>query len=149
GLKIIHFSLEHDHIHLYAECGCNVTLAKAMKAFGVSLVKAINKLSRAKGTLYKYRYHLRVLKSASEVKNVINYVLKNGIKHGRTLKVINPYNSALALHDFGILKIHLKKADIRKMAVAYLEREGAWAQRMELLGRLDEIYVFRKELSFI
>jgi hypothetical protein len=111
GLKIIHYSLEHDHIHLYAESSDNKILGKGMKALGVSLVKKINITFKRRGTCYKTRYHLRILRSVSEVKNVINYILKNGIKHKRTNSVIDPYNSALVLHDFRIVGMKVKPAD--------------------------------------
>lgn len=149
GVRVVHFSLEHDHVHLYVECGNNFVLGKAMKAFGVTFVRGINKFKRSKGQLYKYRYHLRILKSAREVKNVINYILKNGIKHGRTLKVINPYNSALVLHDFGLLKIHLNKADIRNKAEKFLKREEVERELARLRVFLDEVVIFRREMGFI
>ena len=72
GLAIIHYSLEHDHVHLYAETSDNLILAKSMKALGGSLVKKINSYFKTKCRCYKTRYHLRILKSATEVKNVIN-----------------------------------------------------------------------------
>ena len=81
GLRIIHFSLEHDHVHLYAESDSNVILTKSMKALGVSFAKRLNNFFKSRGQVYKTRFHLRILRSASEVKNVINYILKNGIKH--------------------------------------------------------------------
>lgn len=149
GLRVIHFSLEHNHVHLYAECESNFVLGKAMKAFGVTFVRRVNKLKKIKGQLYKYRYHLRVLKSARDAKNVINYILKNGIKHGRTLKVINAYNSALALHDFGLLRIHLNKADIINKAEKFLKREEVGRELSQLRGYLDEVVIFRRELRFV
>ena len=115
GLRIVHYSLEHNHVHLYAESGNNKILATGMKALGVSLVKRINRFCKTKGTCYKTRYHLRVLRSASEVKNVLNYILKNGIKHKRTNSVIDPYNSALVLHDFKIIGMKLIRADINQL----------------------------------
>ncbi|MBC7427185.1 MAG: transposase [Bacteriovorax sp.] len=139
GLKIIHYSLEHDHIHLYAESSDNKTLGSGMKALGVSLVKKINIYFKRKGTCYKTRYHLRILRSASEVKNVINYILKNGIKHKRTNSVIDPYNSALVLHDFRIVGMKVKPADNK-----IVKNEQSLLREV-----LDELSLFRKELRFI
>jgi hypothetical protein len=138
GLRIIHYSLEHNHLHLYAECSDNIILGKAMKALGVSFVKKINSYFSRKGSCYKTRYHLRILRSAREVKNVLNYILKNGIKHKRTTSLIDPYNSALVLHDFHIVGIKLKAADITK------NRE--YVILKELLG---ELVLFRRELRFV
>jgi hypothetical protein len=109
-----------------------------MKALGVSFVKKINSYFSRKGSCYKTRYHLRILRSASEVKNVLNYILKNGIKHKRTTSVIDPYNSALVLHDFHIVGMKIKSADITK------DREY-W----RLKELLSELVLFRRELIFV
>ncbi|MFA6236406.1 MAG: transposase [Bacteriovorax sp.] len=141
GLKIIHYSLEHDHIHLYAESENNNILAKAMKALGVSLVKKINKHFNSRGTCYKTRYHLRILRSASEVKNVINYILRNGIKHKRTKFIIDKYNSALVLHDFRLVGYKLKRADIQN---SYHKNEY-----QILCNLLDNLILFKNELNYL
>lgn len=142
GLKIIHFSLEHDHVHLYAESDNNLILSKAMQALGVSLAKRINRAYRIKGQRYKTRYHLRVLRSASEVKNVINYILKNGIKHRSCKSIINQFNSALILHDWRAVGIKLNRAEIRKVLGPFQKE----AERLKNL--LDEINLLKKELCF-
>jgi REP element-mobilizing transposase RayT len=114
-LKIIHFSMEHDHVHFYVECESNEILSKGMKALGVSFAKKINKYFKSRGQVYKTRFHLRILKSASEVKNVLNYILKNGIKHRRTKSVFDEYNSSFAVHDFKLLNLqNLNWAQIQK-----------------------------------
>ena len=140
GLSIIHYSLEHDHIHLYAEANDNLVLAKSMKALGGSLVKKINFYFKTKGRCYKTRYHLRILRSATEVKNVINYILKNGIKHRRTKSIIDPYNSALVLHDFRIIGIKPILADVK---IKYKHEH----KTLKIL--LNELILFKKELGFI
>jgi hypothetical protein len=45
GLRVIHFSLEYDHVHLLVEASDNITLGKGMMSFGVTLAKAINRLN--------------------------------------------------------------------------------------------------------
>lgn len=149
GLRIIHFSMEHDHFHIYAEADCNLILAKSMKALGVTLAKNINKFFGVKGHLYKYRYHMRVLKSASDVKNVINYILKNGIKHRRTKKVFNSYNSALVLHDFGLLKLDKGKGEIKTLAERFLKRADIQRELVMLRELLDDLRVFKRQLVYV
>lgn len=142
GLRIIHFSLEHNHVHLFAECGNNLVLSKAMQGFGVSLAKRLNAAYKIKGQRYKHRYHLRVLKSASDVRNVIRYILKNGIKHGSAKTIIHPYNSALVLHDWRVVNIRLKRAEI-DILLAPFEKKA-----VQLKELLDELVIYRKELRF-
>lgn len=140
GLRIIHFSLEYNHVHLYAEATSNKVLERGMKALGVSLVKKINRYFGSKGSCYKTRYHLRILRSASEVKNVIHYILKNGIKHKRTSSVFDPFNSALVLHDFKMIGVKVNQVDMRK----YFQKEI-----IILKNCLDELILFKRELQFV
>jgi len=140
GLKIIHFSLEHNHVHLFAECSCNKLLTKAMKALGVSFSKKINKHLKSRGQVYKTRFHLRILRSASEVKNVINYILKNGMKHKRISSVFDLYNSCFVLHDFKILGLKINKAQMRQL---HLQK------CLELERILDPLVLYRRELGYL
>ena len=142
GLRIIHYSLEHDHVHLYAESDSNENLGRAMKALGVTFVKRINRHFKKRGSCYKTRYHLRILRSATEVKNVLNYIFKNGIKYKRTKSLIDSYNSALVLHDFKIVGMNLISADIQNNH--FFQREY-----LILKAILDELVVFKKELRFV
>ena len=140
GLKIIHFSLEKNHVHLYVESQNNEILGRAMKAFGVSLVKKINRHFKTNGSCYKTRYHLHILRSATEVKRVIHYILNNGIKHRRTSSLIDPYNSSLALHDPKLLEDKLNWADIKK----YYQSEI-----LTLINLLDDLVIYRNVLRFV
>lgn len=96
SLKVIHYTLEYNHVHLLVECASNYRLGRAMQAFGICFAKAINKAKLSKGTVYKHRYHLRKIRSAQDLKRVINYIFSNGIKHKRTKSIIDPYNSSIA-----------------------------------------------------
>src|SRR5690606_29712838 len=39
GLRIVHFSLQSNHIHLIVECGSNQTLTKGMRSLTVTFAK--------------------------------------------------------------------------------------------------------------
>ncbi len=143
GLRVVHYTLEHNHVHLLIEGESNLMLSKGMQGLGVSLAKKINSLLRIKGQRYKHRYHLRILRSASQVRNVINYILKNGMKHGTAKTIIHPFNSALVLHDWRAVGIQLKRAEIEKQLSSFRK------EREKLRDLLDELVLFRKEMRFI
>lgn len=96
GLKVIHYTLEYNHIHFLIESGHHDELHKGMQALGISFSKAVNKYKRKKGTVYKHRYHQRRLSSPTELKRVLHYIFQNGIKHRRTRNKVDPYNSLMA-----------------------------------------------------
>jgi REP element-mobilizing transposase RayT len=95
-LRVIHYTLEFNHVHLLVECCDNKTLQLGMQALGISFSKAINKIKKLKGGVYKHRYHLRMIASSRELRNVLHYIFHNGIKHRRALSLIDPFNSLVA-----------------------------------------------------
>lgn len=117
GLRIVHYTLEYNHVHLLVESVDNKMLHKGMQAFGITIAKAINKIKRTKGTVYKNRYHLRVINSPRQLKNVLHYIFNNGIKHKRTHSQIDLFNSMIAEVKLNILYPKEAKkiwADIQK-----------------------------------
>lgn len=95
GLKIIHYSLEYNHVHLLVEAKNNLVLHKGMQAFGITFSKAINKFKKVKGAVYKHRYHFRQISGHRDLKNVLNYIFHNGVKHRSTNKLVSFYNSII------------------------------------------------------
>lgn len=73
---VTHFTVQSNHIHLIAETMNNATLSSGMRSLTVTLVRGLNK-----GSIQLERYHLHVLKTPREVRNAIEYVLNNDIKH--------------------------------------------------------------------
>ena len=130
GLKIIHYSLEFDHVHLLVEADDNAELAIGMQSFGVTLSKAINRMRKMKGAVYKHRYHFRQISSSRELKYVMKYIFSNGVKHGTAHTMINPFNSIRAE-----MKYHLftnKKIEFD----------------FELIKLLDQCRLFYKGIEF-
>lgn len=100
GLQVIHYTLEYDHIHLLVEASDKHTLGKGMQSLGISFSKGINKIKKSAGIVFKNRYHSRKLQSLQEIKNVLHYILGNGIKHKESMSIVSPYNSLFALSSF-------------------------------------------------
>lgn len=142
-LKIIHYTLEFNHVHLLVEADNNSTLHKGMQAFGISFSKAINRSKRLKGTVYKHRYHFRQICSSRELKNVLHYIFHNGIKHGRTNSLIDPFNSMVAEKNLQHLyKRKIIPADIHKSD--YLMK-----LKMHLAEMLDEGVLYFRGLPYL
>jgi REP element-mobilizing transposase RayT len=80
--RIVHFSVQSHHIHLLVESKDQIALGRAMKGFGVRLARRLNRLAGRQGQVIVDRYHARYLRSPTEVRRAILYVLQNGLKHG-------------------------------------------------------------------
>lgn len=94
GLRVIHYSLQTNHIHLIVEADNNRVLTKGMRSLTVTFAKGLRK-----GRVQLERYHLHVLKTLRETKHAVNYVLFNQQKHGKgTYGVIDEYSSVLSAY---------------------------------------------------
>jgi REP element-mobilizing transposase RayT len=82
GMRVVHFVVESNHIHLIAES----VSAAAMKGLGVRVAKAINKKLGRQGRVIGDTYHAHALRTPAEVRRAVSYVLRNhehhtGVRH--------------------------------------------------------------------
>jgi len=61
-----------------------------MKSIGARLARAVQRIFRRRGPVLADRYHLRVLRTPREVRNVLAYVLLNVRKHWRERRGASP-----------------------------------------------------------
>jgi len=95
--RVVHYSLQSNHVHLLVEAANPAALACGMKAVGARLARAVNRVFRRVGPVLADRYHLRVLKTPREVRNALRYVLLNGRHHASRASgrvVLDPASSA-------------------------------------------------------
>ena len=81
GFRIIHYSVQVDHLHLIVEADDNRALSRGMQGLGVRLARAINRTLERSGPVLADRYHARVLTSPTAVKHALLYVLNNARHH--------------------------------------------------------------------
>ena len=81
GFRLVHFSVQGNHIHLVVEARDERALARGMQGLGVRIARALNRLMQRKGTVFADHYHARILRSPTQVANAIAYVLMNFLHH--------------------------------------------------------------------
>ncbi len=82
ALRVVHFSVQGNHVHLVVEARDRAVLSRRMQGFGIRLARRINAMmGRRRGRVFADRYHARVLRTPREVRRVIAYVLQNFAKH--------------------------------------------------------------------
>src|SRR5262245_11117310 len=81
GMRIVHYSVQHNHLHLIAEADDARALTRGLQGLTIRLAKRLNKSLARRGKVFADRYHSRVLKTPTEVRNTLRYVLQNGHKH--------------------------------------------------------------------
>jgi REP element-mobilizing transposase RayT len=104
GFRLVHFSIQHDHLHFIAEADSKSALTQAMQRLNVSLARQLNfvwkKLSgKWTGRVFKERYHQHVLRNPNEVRAALLYVLRNALKHRQVRQGEQDYYSSARYFD--------------------------------------------------
>jgi len=82
GLRVIHFTVQGNHLHLLVEAEDVVALSRGMKGLSVRMARALNSAHGLSGQIFPDRFHSRALKSPREIAYAMRYVLGNHMKHG-------------------------------------------------------------------
>jgi putative transposase len=124
GLRVTHFSVQRDHVHLVVEAPDKRGIARGLQGIASGIARAVNRVVRRTGRFWRGRYHRRDLASPRAVRNAIVYVTMNFRKH--------------VAHDetvFGVL-------DARSSAFwldGWHERAGPWLQALRRMPLVREI----------
>ncbi len=88
GFRLVHYSLQGNHAHLIVEARDRHALGCGMMAISSRLARAVNRhrVVGRTGRVLADRYHLRLLRTPKEVRNVLRYVLLNARRHAATAR---------------------------------------------------------------
>lgn len=90
-LRVVHFSVQGNHIHLVAEADDPRVLSRSMQRFGIRLARRLNAMmGRRRGRVVGDRYFARALTSRRDGHRVIRYVLLNHLHHGTAAEGAGP-----------------------------------------------------------
>jgi REP element-mobilizing transposase RayT len=92
--RIVHFSVQADHIHLIVEATSRDALSRGLAGFSVSVARRVNRLLFRRGRFLAERWHERALTSPRAVRHGLVYVLGNCRKHGQPNVIVDHYSSA-------------------------------------------------------
>ncbi len=81
GLRVVHFAVLGNHLHLVVEADGSVALARGMQGLSIRLAKALNRALGRSGAVFADHYHSRVLATPREVASAVGYVLGNAKHH--------------------------------------------------------------------
>jgi REP element-mobilizing transposase RayT len=79
--RIVHISIQHNHIHLIVEAAHNDALEHGMRAFAISAARRINAAFGRRGKVFAFRYHTTTLDNPTQTRNALVYVLNNWRRH--------------------------------------------------------------------
>ena len=135
GFRVVHFSVQGNHIHLICEANGREALTRGAKGLCVRLARRLNSALGRKGQVFPERYHARILRTPTEVHRCLLYVLLNARRHAAQQGRRLPYNfldpCSSAFHFDGWRGVKVTPAPGRPPPVArahtWLLRKG-WLQ---------------------
>jgi len=78
---VIHYSVQGNHVHFLVEAEGNRELSRGMQGLNVRMAIALNRLMRRRGKVFADRYHAVVLKTPTQTKRALHYVVHNRQHH--------------------------------------------------------------------
>lgn len=101
GFRIVHFSVQYDHVHFIVEAANARALSTGARGLAVSIARRVNSLVGRCGRFWADRWHGRALATPREVRAAIVYVLGNFRKHAPSARaLVDRYSSALDFEGF-------------------------------------------------
>src|SRR5689334_16370122 len=102
GFRVLHFSVQANHLHLIVEADDGVSLARGVQRLLSRIAMAVNAVARRSGKVWRDRYFRQDLTVPSQVRNALVYVLFNIKKHAQRSDEevalwsdsVDPYSSA-------------------------------------------------------
>jgi len=100
GFRLVHFSVQGNHVHLIVEAESAEQLARGIQGLAIRLARGLNRVMQRRGDVFADRYHAHALRTPTEVANAVAYVLGNFVRHasrwGKTVRAdwIDPNSSA-------------------------------------------------------
>ena len=100
--RIVHISIQDNHVHLIVEAEDRGALSRGMQGFQISAAKQLNRvLGRRKGSVFGDRFHSTILATPRQVRNTLAYVLNNWRRHREDRQTrarswqLDPFSSAI------------------------------------------------------
>ncbi len=81
GMRLVHYSVQGNHLHLIVEAQNALALARGMQGLMVRIARAINRAARREGRVFADHYFARELRTPAEVRRAVRYVLDNHLLH--------------------------------------------------------------------
>jgi REP element-mobilizing transposase RayT len=94
AFRVLHFSIQSNHLHLIIEAADKGSLSRGMQGLASRIARTVNRTLETRGKMWRERYHARQLRTPRSVRNALVYVLMNAKKHGVHITGVDPLSSA-------------------------------------------------------
>jgi REP-associated tyrosine transposase len=66
--RVVHFSVQSNHVHLILEAHDARALSRGMQGLAIKIARGVNRVTGRRGKLWRGRYHARILRAPREVR---------------------------------------------------------------------------------
>ena len=80
-LRVVHYSVQSNHIHIVVEADRTAALSRGMQGLAIRIARGVNRAKGRKGAVFTDRYHSVSLDSPLQVRRAMAYVLNNARRH--------------------------------------------------------------------
>jgi REP element-mobilizing transposase RayT len=111
-IRIVQISLQRNHVHLLVEAESKLALSRGMQGFQISAARNINAMlgedryRRRRGRVFADRYFAEIIKTPTQARHALNYVVNNWRKHGEDQQglastwLVDPFSSGVSFPDW-------------------------------------------------
>jgi putative transposase len=80
--RMVHCSIQDNHLHAMCEANSREALSSGIAAFKTSAGRRINRHLDRGGTVFADRYHVEIVRTPTQARAALCYVMNNWRKHG-------------------------------------------------------------------
>ena len=99
--RVVHVSIQHNHVHLVVEAAHRHALARGVQGLCISMSRRLNRRLGRTGRVFAHRYDARPITSPRQARHCLAYVLNNWRRHREDWRTpearrapVDPYASA-------------------------------------------------------
>ena len=85
AMRVVEYSVQANHLHLVCEAADRRALARGLQGLLIRIARGLNRTLGRRGKVFADRYHDRILRTPSEVRRALDYVLHNARRHAARL----------------------------------------------------------------
>jgi REP element-mobilizing transposase RayT len=154
AFRIVHISIQKNHVHLLVEADHKLALSRGMQSFQISAAKHINRMysekmrlvQRRRGAVFPDRYYQEIIETPRQARHALSYVLNNWRKHredhrpGTETWNVDPFSTGFNFtgwHEREEAIVHWRGPDTYDPLVVYFPKTWLLTQGWKKSGTIS------------
>lgn len=100
--RVVHISIQNNHLHLIVEADSSRALTRGMQRFSIRTARLLQVVLGHPGKIFPWRYHAKQITTPRQARNALAYVLNNWRPHREDLPTMQTRAAKLDPYSSGI-----------------------------------------------